>query len=177
MKRILRFKKRTYVLAGVVAVAAISAVGGYAYFTSTGSGDGTGTVGSATDWEVTGASEAGQLFPLVYPAGAQALIGGNVQNDGSGYQQLNQIVATIVDTSDLGCDAGNFEFYSPGSTWTLTAGNTVATANLASGSSLPDNLAPAANHAFGDLSIAMVDDNTNQDDCQGVTVNITYDAS
>ena len=33
MKRILRFKKRTYVLAGVVAVAAITAVGGYAYWT------------------------------------------------------------------------------------------------------------------------------------------------
>lgn len=172
-----KFSKRAWILFGVVAVAAVAAVGGYAYFTSTGSGNGTGTVGSATTWDVTGANESGDLFPLTYPAGAQALIGGNVQNDGTGYQQLNQIVATIVDTSDVGCTAANFKFVSPGSTWTLDVTKTVATANLASGAALPDNLGPAANHAFGDLSIAMVDTLVSQDDCQGATVNITYDAS
>ena len=48
MKRITRFKKRTWVVLGVVAViAAMASVGAYAYFTSTGAGTGTATVGVA----------------------------------------------------------------------------------------------------------------------------------
>jgi hypothetical protein len=49
MKRILRFKKRTWVLAGVAAVAAVTAVGGYAYWTNGGSGSGTAQIGTTTD--------------------------------------------------------------------------------------------------------------------------------
>ena len=48
MKRITRFKKRTWVLLGVVAViAAMASVGAYAYWTS--SGDGPGTCSDRTD--------------------------------------------------------------------------------------------------------------------------------
>ena len=55
MKRITRFKKRTWVLLGVVAViAAMASVGAYAYWTTSGSATGTATVGTRrTTWTVT----------------------------------------------------------------------------------------------------------------------------
>ncbi len=49
MKRITRFRKRTWVLLGVVAViAAMASVGAYAFWTSSGSGSGSATTANPT---------------------------------------------------------------------------------------------------------------------------------
>jgi hypothetical protein len=177
MRRITRFKKRTWVLLGVGAVAAVAAVGGYAFFTSTGSGSGTGKAGSATNWTVVGGSESANLYPLVYPNGRQALAGGSVTNAGSGYQNLNTIVATIgvpSGGSNLpnACVAADFALSSPAASWVISgASNGIATIN-------PNvNLAPAGVYNMTDLSLSMVDNGANQDGCQGATVNITFNAS
>lgn len=174
--KVLKTKKGLALLAAV-AVVAISAVGAYAYFTSTGTGNGTGKTGTATTFTVTGASESGNLYPLVYPAGAQALTGGVVTNAGSGNQLLTKIVATIQlptlgSNTPNACVAADYALSSPGATWTISgANNGVATITFS------DNLAPAGTHPFSDLSVSMVDNNANQDGCQGATVHIKYDAS
>lgn len=174
--------KKRKLIAGGVALVAIAglATGAFAYFTSTGSGNGTGKVGTATNWTVTGASEAGNLYPLVYPNGAQALTGGKVTNAGSGYQNLAQIVATIQaptggSNTPNACTAADFQLVSPGATWTIST--TSSTNDTATLSSINDNLAPAGVHNFSDLSVTMVDNGLNQDGCQNATVHIKYDAS
>jgi hypothetical protein len=171
--------KKGIALLAVLAVAVISAVGAYAYFSSTGSADGTGKVGTATGFTVVAGSESGNLFPLAYPNGAQALTGGSVTNAGSGYQNVHQIVATITAPTEAvtatgpnACSASDFALSSPGASWAITgASNGTATIT-------PDaNLAPAGVYNMTDLSVSMVDNGANQDRCQGATVNIHYAVS
>jgi hypothetical protein len=171
------FSKKRLIVLTIVAVAIGAAGGGYAYFTSTGTGNGTGKVGQASNWTVVGASEAGNLYPLVYPNGAQALTGGSVTNAGSGNQNLTQIVATIQtptggSNTPNACTAADFGLSSPGATWTISGANN-GTATI----TFSDNLAPGASHPFSDLSVSMVDNGANQDGCQNATVHIKYDAS
>jgi hypothetical protein len=178
MKFIKSKKGLAALIASVVAVGAMS-FGAYAYFTSTGTGSGTGQVGMASHWTVVGGSETGNLYPLVYPAGAQALTGGSVTNPGSGNQKLQTIVATIQaptggSNTPNACTAADFQLYSPGSSWTLsTTSTTNDTATINPGV----NLAPAGVYNMSDLSVTMVDNGNNQDGCQGATVHIKYDAS
>jgi hypothetical protein len=168
--------KRTWIVLGLIAaVAALASVGAYAYFTSTGTGNGTGQVGEAANWTVVGGSEAGDLFPLVYPGGAQPLLGGSVTNPGGGYQNLNQIVATILAPTGGSnvpnpCTAADFAFSS--STWTVSAapyGTATISPNV--------NLAPGGVYNMSGLNVSMVDNGANQDGCQNAQVNIRFDAS
>jgi hypothetical protein len=180
--KLIKSKKAIVLL--VVAIAAIASVGAYAFFTSTGTGSGTGKTGSASNYLVTGASESSDLFPYTQasltatPALYTALTGGSVKNVGTGQQNLAQIVATIQ-APTLGsntpnvCVAADYRLFSPGGTWVISGANN----GVATLSAINDNLAPGATHAFGDLSVAMVDNGANQDGCQGATVNIKYDAS
>jgi hypothetical protein len=178
MKGFIRSKKGLVLLATLV-VAAAAAVGAYAYFTSTGHGTGTGQVGNATPWTVVGGSESANLYPLTYPAGAQALTGGSVTNAGSGFQNLHQIVATIGtptggSNTPNACTSADFQLYSPGSSWTIS---TTSTTNDTATITPDDDLGPTGVYNMTDLSVAMVDNHANQDGCQGATVNISYDAS
>lgn len=177
MKRFIT--KKSVVIFTIIAAAVAIATGAYAYFSAAGSGSGSASVGSATGWTVTGASYAGDLFPAATAeAGAHALTGGSVKNPGTGKQSLHQIVATIEAPTSVGtdntipdCTASDFSFSSPSSSWTLTNSGQTATITP------DDDLAPNASYTMSDLSIAMVDSGSNQDNCQGATVNITYDAS
>ena len=93
MKRITGFKKRTYVLLGVLsAVAAMAAVGAYAYWTTSGSGSGSATVG--TD---TGVVLHGSASGLLYPAGPGRTVSFTVDNASSGNQSVSNIHLVSVD--------------------------------------------------------------------------------
>jgi hypothetical protein len=179
MKRMFSTKRRIAAVGLGVAMALAGGGAALAYFTSTGSGSGTGKVGAATNWTVVGGSEAGNLYPLVYPNGAQALAGGSVTNAGSGYQKLQTIVATIVaptggSNSPNACTSADFQLYSPTATWTIT---TTATTKDTATINPNVNLAPAGVYNMSDLSVAMVDNGANQDGCAGATVHISYAAS
>jgi hypothetical protein len=64
MKRIRRFSKRTWVLAGVVAViAAMASVGAYAYWTASGTGSGSATVGTDDGVTIDNVLFSGSLYP------------------------------------------------------------------------------------------------------------------
>jgi hypothetical protein len=151
----------------------------YAFFTSTGTGSGNGSVGTATTWKVAGGSVVGTLYPDTTFAGPDqgVVTGASVTNQAaSGHQMLNKIVATIsgVTTGSVAgedaCTVADFQFNSPGATWTPNGGQTATI--------LPaDNLDHGASYTIADLNVAMVDDLTAQDNCQGQTVTVTFDAS
>jgi hypothetical protein len=64
MERITRSRKRTWVLLGVVAVAAaMAAVGAYAYWTAEGTGSGSATVGTDNGVTITEVTFSGLLYP------------------------------------------------------------------------------------------------------------------
>ena len=77
-------KRRIAVLASLL-VAAIAAVGGWAYFTANGSGSGTATVGTSSTLTLHGAT-VGTLYP-----GATVPMSFTVDNPSSGHQQLGTI--------------------------------------------------------------------------------------
>lgn len=87
-----KFSMRMRVLTAVVSVAALAAVGGYAYFTANGSGSGTATVGDASaitlDATITG---------TLYPDGAAADVDVLVQNPGAGSQFVDTITIDSVE--------------------------------------------------------------------------------
>ena len=61
MKRF-KFRRRTWILLGVLTVAAVAAVSGYAYFAASGSGSGTATVATIGAPTITNA-DPGNLWP------------------------------------------------------------------------------------------------------------------
>jgi hypothetical protein len=77
-------KRRIAVLASLL-VAAIAAVGGWAYFTANGSGSGTATVGTSSNLALHG-STSGTLYP-----GSTVSISFTVDNPGTGSERLGTI--------------------------------------------------------------------------------------
>jgi hypothetical protein len=166
MKRITRFKKRTWILLGVVAaIAAMASVGAYAYWTQSGSGTGSASTGTTTAISVVQDSAPSAMYP---GSSAQAL-SGHFVNGNAGSVHITSVTA-VVDPSwsaqaDLGkpaCDASDF---------------TIA------GSSGPYDVAPGSASTWSGLTIAMNDDEpssvpaNNQDNCKSVSVPILYTAN
>jgi len=77
-------KKRVTILA-VLLVALIAAIGGWAYFTTNGSGSGTATVGTSSNLTLHG-STIGTLYP-----GTNVSVSFTVDNPSAGHQQLGTI--------------------------------------------------------------------------------------
>lgn len=77
-------KKRTTLLA-VLLIALITAIGGWAYFTTTGSGSGTATVGTSSNLTL-----AGTAGTTLYP-GTTSSVTFTVSNPSTGHQQLGTI--------------------------------------------------------------------------------------
>jgi hypothetical protein len=77
--------KRRITLLVVLAVAAIAAIGAWAYFTANGSGSGTASVGTSSNLTLHG-STVGTLYP-----GTTASISFTVDNPSAGHQQLGTI--------------------------------------------------------------------------------------
>lgn len=168
-------KRKRLIVPLTVGFVLVGAVAAYAYFTNTGTGTGTATVGEATPWTVAADVAVGDLFPGV---GSNAVTV-TVTNNGSGNQLLSQLVATIGAPTGTGtdgtipaCTAADFALSSDDSSWTITNGGLTATLpNIA------DDLAPTATHVATHLSVSMVNAATNQDNCQGATVNLSVAAS
>jgi hypothetical protein len=83
MNRLLT-KKRTALLAALL-IAAVAAIGAYAYFTANGSGSGTATVGTSSTVTLHG-STIGTLYP-----GTTVPVSFTVDNPSPGHQQLGTI--------------------------------------------------------------------------------------
>jgi hypothetical protein len=135
---------------GVIALAAV--VGGYAYWTTTGDGTGSGTVGSAGQYTVTVSFPSGQLHP-----GGNVAVTGTITNNTTSALYVSGVAQQSV-TASGSCNAGWFTF-----SGTVTGGAQTLAANGGS------------TGYTGTLS--MDETGTNQDVCQGATVDLTVRAS
>lgn len=173
-----KLRKRSLIVVALAAIAAVAAVGGYAYFTSTGTGSGSAAVGTDSGWTVDGGSVVGTLYPGASAAAAvQGVVTGAKVTNGStsASQRLNTLVATIsAVTSAVGggpaCSVTDFQFNSPGATW---SGSGTQSASISPGATL----APGGVYTVSDLNVAMVDNGANQDRCKAQTVTVTFNAS
>ena len=77
--------KKTIAVLAVVLVAALAAIGGWAYFSANGSGSGTATVGTSSNLVLHG-STVGTLYP-----GSNVSISFTVDNPGGGTERLGTI--------------------------------------------------------------------------------------
>lgn len=154
------------------AMAALTVVGvlvvagaALAYFSSTGSGTGSATVGSSTAFTVAVSPATGG--PL-YPGSGTQNLAYTVNNPSSGGQNLSATTASVASSGANitsggvavpGCLAADF-----------TATNTAPTP-------LPQNLAGGATSTGGSVAVTMTNTAANQDACQGKTPDITVSAS
>ena len=182
-------KKLTAVIAGTAAAVAVSGVA-YAYWTTTGTADGT-VAAQAGLSGFTVAQTAVSGTPL-YPGATQALAGTVKNKDTTSPAQLQTIVATIKDptgtnvagsTGHPACTTADYILVAAsGSGWTLNSAKSVAT--LHPNTELA-KVGTGDTYSFSGLSVQMVDRGDtvagdglgNQDSCKGATFNITYDAS
>ena len=160
MFRNLITKKRAVVL-GVVAVLAVAGIA-IAYFTSSGSGTGSATVGSSSAFKVTVSAPSGG--PL-YPGSGSESLAYSVENTGSGFENLN---ATSVEVASKGGNITESGTEVAGclSTWFTATDTSPAPKNLKGGES-----------ANGSVKVTMQDSGTPQDACQGKSPDITVNAS
>lgn len=96
MRKLLHSKRGRIALGGVVASLAVAG-GAFAYFTASGSGTGTATVGASANLTIHGTS-ASTLYP-----GTSSTVSFTVDNPSSGHQQLG----TIHLASIKACPAGD----------------------------------------------------------------------
>jgi hypothetical protein len=136
--------------AGIAAVviAGLAAMGAYAYFSATGSGTASGSVGSASAVTLSG-STTGNL----YPDGPGRNVAITITNPGAGAEYVNKVHLASVDPSNALCDDTAFSMP-----------DVTVQQMIAGGGNLV---------VHGTLSMA--DNGSNQDDCQGnsLTLNLT----
>lgn len=151
-------------LAVVAAVATVGTVGGivaHAYFSTTGSGSGNGTVGSSSAMTIHQASivysNAATDNALV--PGTSATVTFTVDNPSSGHQLLNTIHLASVTSNKAGCDSTSQP------TW-ITMPDVVVNHDYAPGSG--QAVTPTGTITFND------DSANPQDACKGATLTFNY---
>lgn len=170
-------------LAGVAALAL--AVGAYAYFTTDGTGNSSATVGKPG---------SGQYMVTVAPTGSvtlyPALPGdsnftdliqpytGVVTNPTGGHEQVNLLTAKItgvtLNADSDACAASNFSLYSAtAGVWDVAGDGQSATSTTG----LPNDLQGGAHLDYAGLAVYLVDQNADQNGCQGATVKLSVTAS
>jgi hypothetical protein len=160
MKRITRFKKRTWVLLGIVSVvAAVASVGAYAFWTTSGSGNGTATTG--TDHGVTVSGDpANGLYP-----GSNVAVSTLISNSSSTQPQyVTNLHVTISNDNEPDCDSSWF---------TYKADADVSAASNPHVSALNYEI-PAAGSLTVPGKVYMANPNSNQDDCKTVGLTLDY---
>ena len=159
MRSTISMKKKSAALvtAGVITVAVVG--GAYAYWTTTGSGTGSATTGTSTDFVVTTDAATGNLLT---PGGPTQTVAFHIQNTNSGAQYLTAVAVTVANpngsawTSVSGCSAADYSVGTP----VFTPGQ------IASGSTLD-----------GTVTISMNNLGSNQDGCKNAAVPLYVSAS
>jgi hypothetical protein len=139
-------KKRVALLVAVV-VAAIGAVAGYAWFSSTGSGTGSASVGNSSAVTLHGTT-SGNLYP-----GTSGTVSFTVDNPSNGSEYVGTIHLASVTTDNAHSACTMSDFTMPD----VTVNHSFATGN------------GQAVSATGTLTMA---DNGNQDACQGAPLTL-----
>jgi hypothetical protein len=149
MKHILK-TKRAMVLTAVAVLAIAGAA--FAYWTTTGGGDGTASVGTVNAISVTQTSHPANL----YPGGDAQALDGYITNDNDSKVKVASVTAKVTGTDKDGCSADNF----------VIGGSAPIDAEITKG----------ADKSFTGLTLAMKNTGDNQDACKNATVSIKYTA-
>jgi len=175
------FSTKKRIAAVALSGAIILGTGGIAaaYFTSSGNGTGSVTVGSSTPWSVSesGTPSGGPLFPDASIGGANIQTDGyTVKNVGSGSQNLSTVTIKVANADGSAwssqtngslpaCDASDFSVggSAVGSTHTDTA--------------LAGDYTAGQTNTGGSVTVELIDNGANQDNCQGLTVPLYFVAS
>jgi len=163
--------KKGLVLLATLAVAVVAAVGGYAYFTSSGHGTGTATVGTDSPWTV---GQTGSTGGALYP---DPTIGtGNIQskayditNPSLGNQYLTQVTVEVANADGSAWASGSCskdDFSIGGAPVGTTYTDTDSAGNFTAGETKSDS-----------VTVQMIDNDANQNDCRGLTVPLYFVAS
>jgi hypothetical protein len=178
MKRFIMSKKGLVLLAALV-VAIAASVGAYAYFTSTGTGTGSATVGTASNWTVgqTGVNSGGPLYPDPSIGGANVQDNAyHVKNNNAGNQSLANVAISVAnsngsawsaqaDTNKPACTKDDFS----------VGGEAVGVTH--NDTSLAGTFTAGQDKTTGSVTVELIDNGANQDNCQGVTVPLYFSAS
>jgi hypothetical protein len=161
MKRIPRFKKRTWVLAAVVAViAAMASIGAYAYWTTSGAGSGSATTGSDQ-----GVSISGDPADGLYPGGNVAVTTVIANNSLTQAQYVTNLHVAISNDNEPDCDSSWFTYKADAD---LSAASNPHTSALNSEIAAGDSLSVPG-------KVFMSNPNVNQDACKTVELTLDYD--
>jgi hypothetical protein len=162
-----RFGKRTVVVLAVVVAASVAAVAGYAFWTSTGTGSGNASTGTAGLWQVTSQSPSGASL---VPGGPAQTVQYTVTNTGAGDQVLAGVTVSVANDN--------------GSAWTPLGGCTAADFSVNGQSAGSPHFHTALAQTFGPggsssatVSVRLVETGGNQNGCQGKTVPLYFVAS
>jgi hypothetical protein len=188
VKKILTTKKRIVIAGGAAAVVLATGGTAFAFYTSSGSGTGSATAGSAgtSDWGIkqTASSGATALFPVAANTTLDATnsetLTFTVTNNGSGDEAFaSSDVAASVPTYTGTTDAETATDPS-GTTFTDISNCTAGwfNASVASDPSAGTSIAPGGT-ATVTVTVSMTDQPVNQDACAGKTpaVNLTINKS
>jgi hypothetical protein len=148
-------KKRLAIAAGVLAVAMAGTA--YAFWSSGGAGTGSASVANPGAQSVS-ISQTGGITNLS-PGGPAQIVSGTVSNSNGNAVRVATITASIGGTSDPNCPASEFSL--PQSTATVNQ-------TLAAGTG-------SAN--WSGITVRLDESGANQDDCKGVTVNLSFSSS
>jgi hypothetical protein len=150
-------KKRVLVALSVVGILVV-AVAAYAYWTTSGSGDGTASAGDVTGITVNQTS----VLDAMYPGDSAQTLSGDFTNSNDGPVYVHTVTASIdsVDKA-LGAPAGTCD----ASDFTLD--NEVMTVDA--------EVSPGTGGSWTGATLQFNDKtDTNQDACKGATVNLHY---
>jgi hypothetical protein len=163
MRRLFSTKRGVAISATVAAMLAAS-IGAYAYFTTTGGGSGSGTVGSATALVLhqAGITYSNAASDNALVPGTSATVSFTVDNPSSASQQLGTISVSSIttDAGHAGCDTAT------NPTWFSTTTDVVG-----------HDYAPGNGQAVsGSLTVTFNDVNAIQDVCKGAPLTFHYSA-
>jgi hypothetical protein len=147
-------RNKPVVLVVAAAILMLTAVGAYAYWTSTGGGEGTAATGTSDDLVVVQTS----TITAMGPGTAAQTLTGNFDNSSDGPSYVGSVTVVVAGTDEAGCTADDY---------TITDSPMTVDAEVDDGD---------AQGAWTGATIAFANDPTrNQDACQGATVSLTYE--
>ena len=147
------FNTKKKIAAAGLSAAFLLGTGGVAaaYFSSTGTGNGSASVGSASPWTV--AVDAASGGPLLPGSGTETM-GYTITHIGTGVQKLNSATASIdASTLPAGCDAAWFH---------------------ADAGTATDN---GGDNYTGTITVTMDNGASSQDSCKNTSVGVILDAA
>lgn len=142
----------------VITTATMLAIGGgaaFAYWTATGTGSNSAKAGGATDFTITSAVTG----PDLSPGGPKKTVAFTVTNPGSGNQKVAGVDVKVANAD--------------GTDWTAVPGCSASDFQLSDYAFTAIDLAPGA-VATGTVQLQMVNRDTDQNSCKGVTVPLHF---